>query len=131
MGNHRDEIRDYYAMMAGAYNAMSDEKRRELEAWEKINLGHGNIGTGDWPGWIDLIGEKPINPKILGSYKKAIIPPEIRWQVWERDNFTCLHCGSRKLLTVDHIHPEVKGGDLSLDNLQTLCKSCNSRKGTK
>jgi len=65
------------------------------------------------------------------GYKKAPIPAEIRWAVWERDNFTCRHCGSRKNLTVDHIYAESKGGELTMDNTQTLCKSCNSRKGAR
>lgn len=60
---------------------------------------------------------------------KAIIPPDIRWEVWERDNFTCRHCGVRRHLSVDHIIAESKGGPMTLDNLQTLCRSCNSRKG--
>ena len=68
---------------------------------------------------------------IDGLYSKKPIPPDIRWQVWERDNFTCQDCGSRKKLEVDHIYPESKGGVLELSNLQTLCKSCNSRKGTR
>jgi hypothetical protein len=62
---------------------------------------------------------------------KAPIPAELRWQVWERDNFTCQMCGARSHLAVDHIHPESKGGLLDLDNLQTLCTRCNSRKGAK
>lgn len=65
------------------------------------------------------------------AYKKIPIPMEIRWQVWERDNFTCQACGARRLLTVDHIIAEVKGGTLELTNLQTLCGSCNSRKGDR
>lgn len=66
-----------------------------------------------------------------GIYKKAKIPMALRWQVWERDNFTCQACGARRLLTVDHIIAEVKGGTLELTNLQTLCGSCNSRKGDR
>ena len=62
---------------------------------------------------------------------KATIPASIRWAVWERDDFTCQHCGSRKHLTVDHIHPESKGGLMTMDNAQTLCRSCNSRKGAR
>jgi hypothetical protein len=64
-------------------------------------------------------------------YKKAPIPPEVRWAVWERDNFTCNHCGTRKYLSVDHILAESKGGKMTLDNLQTLCKPCNSSKGAR
>ena len=65
----------------------------------------------------------------MGNSTKAPIPPDIRWTVWERDNFTCLHCGTRQHLSIDHIMPECEGGTLDLDNLQTLCKPCNSRKG--
>jgi 5-methylcytosine-specific restriction endonuclease McrA len=61
--------------------------------------------------------------------KKAPIPADVRWTVWERDNFTCKACGSRTRLTVDHIYPEVKGGKATVENCQTLCKPCNSRKG--
>lgn len=59
---------------------------------------------------------------------KTSIPDNLRWEVFERDDFTCQICSTRKKLTVDHIHPESQGGTLALDNLQTLCRSCNSRK---
>lgn len=62
-------------------------------------------------------------------YQKAPIPADLRWEVFERDNFTCLRCGSRRLLQADHIVAERKGGPTTLDNLQTLCKPCNVRKG--
>jgi 5-methylcytosine-specific restriction endonuclease McrA len=65
------------------------------------------------------------------KYKKVLIPEDIRWAVWERDDFRCRHCGARRYLRVDHIIPESKGGTLDLDNLQTLCNSCNAKKGTK
>jgi hypothetical protein len=64
-------------------------------------------------------------------FKKQPIPDGVRWAVWERDNFTCQHCGSRRNLTVDHIHPESKGGEMTMENAQTLCRTCNSRKGAR
>lgn len=64
-------------------------------------------------------------------YKKKPIPSGIRQAVFERDNYTCRHCGANDCLTVDHIQPESLGGTLDLSNLQTLCRSCNSRKGNR
>lgn len=43
----------------------------------------------------------------------------------------CLHCLKRKKLTMDHIHPLSKGGSHTKENIQGLCRSCNSRKGAK
>ena len=65
------------------------------------------------------------------KWGKVIIPEALRWEVFERDNFTCQHCGTRRMLRADHIHPEAKGGVTILSNLQTLCNSCNSRKGSR
>ena len=46
----------------------------------------------------------------------------------------CLMCGAPgdfQSLTMDHIVPVAKGGSNNPDNIQPLCHSCNSRKGTR
>jgi len=43
----------------------------------------------------------------------------------------CLCCGEVKKLTVDHVIPLILGGANSIENIQPLCKSCNSKKGGK
>jgi len=48
-----------------------------------------------------------------------------------RDGPKCKTCGTTQNLTVDHIVPIYYGGTNDLDNLQILCKSCNSRKGIR
>ena len=63
--------------------------------------------------------------------KKQSIGQRLRTQVFERDAYRCKHCGSHQNLRADHIFPESKGGPTTLDNLQTLCQSCNSVKGVK
>jgi hypothetical protein len=65
------------------------------------------------------------------GYRKKPIPNGLRKQVFERDGYRCVQCGDWHDLHADHIHPESKGGLATLDNLQTLCKPCNSRKGAR
>lgn len=43
----------------------------------------------------------------------------------------CACCGMGKPLTVDHIVPLSCGGSNDISNIQPLCQSCNSSKGTK
>jgi 5-methylcytosine-specific restriction endonuclease McrA len=43
----------------------------------------------------------------------------------------CLDCGRKRKLTADHVVPLSKGGTNRISNIQPLCGSCNSKKGTK
>jgi hypothetical protein len=82
----------------------------------------------------------------------------LRLAVYSRDGFSCVRCGwapksippdydgrralgeacvkangrqGCRLLELDHIIPASKNGRLELSNLQTLCNSCNCRKGVR
>jgi 5-methylcytosine-specific restriction endonuclease McrA len=58
-----------------------------------------------------------------GKWKK------LRLTILDRDGRQCSVC-HKPGDTVDHIIPRVQGGDMwASDNLQVLCKSCNSSKG--
>ena len=46
-----------------------------------------------------------------------------------RDNYQCRYCGATNDLAIDHIFPFSRGGSNEADNLQVLCRSCNSSKG--
>lgn len=46
--------------------------------------------------------------------------------------YTCVRCGKKLRkgdITIDHIIPQSKGGKHNLNNLQCMCRSCNSSKG--
>jgi len=61
------------------------------------------------------------------------VPQEVFDLVMERDGYRCQACGDTDDLTIDHkIIPYSEGGSSTdPDNLQVLCRSCNSRKGTR
>ena len=103
----------------------------QLCRWVKCTRCDNQVFTAN----MNVLCDECEPPRTISGKKnhkqKLPIPESIRWAVWERDNFTCQHCGSRKKLTVDHIYPESKGGEMTMDNAQTLCKSCNSRKGAR
>jgi len=63
--------------------------------------------------------------------QKFIGKKKIRDFIFKRDGYKCLKCASKIHLTIDHIVPIYLGGENKLMNLQTLCRSCNSRKSTK
>jgi ATP-dependent helicase IRC3 len=74
-------------------------------------------------------------PERLAPPTREVLPDrepteEVKAQVKRRDGYTCLCCGetTSRLLQIDHVAPSYVGGDNSLANLQTLCKTCNQTK---
>ena len=52
------------------------------------------------------------------------------WQsVCNKHGNVCLRCGSPEELTVDHVVSLNRGGSNTIENLQPLCRRCNSSKG--
>jgi len=70
-----------------------------------------------------------VRPPILKSIRKA---------VYQRSSYTCALCGRKgigqthaekiKGFAIDHVLPHAAGGSSELENLQVLCRKCNSSK---
>lgn len=114
---------------------------RQLAIWEAVqqpnpptrilDLGVAQIDSRAWHEWHWTRGQQlRQDPHYVTRYRRKI-PDAIRTAVHERDGWKCLHCGSKEGLSLDHIYPHSKGGSDDLDNLQTLCRPCNSRKGSR
>ena len=56
-------------------------------------------------------------------------PAFTRFNLFLRDKFSCVYCGSRRELTFDHVMPRAHGGRTTWENVATACAPCNLRKG--
>lgn len=61
-------------------------------------------------------------------YSKVVLS---RRNIMRRDNFTCMYCGRKSDLTIDHVIPKSRGGKDVWENLTTACEKCNVKKGSK
>ena len=57
--------------------------------------------------------------------------PTVRKRIFAKCGRKCSHCGATEDLCLDHIWPVTHGGTDEDDNLQVLCRSCNSKKSNK
>lgn len=116
-----------------------------------------DTSPGQWARWADAYGARrqhldfaidvllgidgpyvPLQAVLADTYlppprygPRTRIPAAIRAIVFERDGYACKRCGSQFDLSVDHILAWSLGGSDDPENLQTLCRSCNSRKGAR
>lgn len=79
----------------------------------------------------ELIVQEAMGEPLEKWQSKKAICSKLRWQVFKRDKYRCKHCFTDEDLTVDHIIAESLGGPTIIENLQTLCRPCNSRKGAR
>jgi len=64
--------------------------------------------------------------KIINSYRKVFL-----LLLERRDRLVYRGCGSVESLNIDHIKPLSLGGKSEIENLQILCRFCNSSKGNR
>ncbi len=98
---------------------------------------HTAYHAGEWyhpervtPQVNQLIGYRVFDRSKKKAQKQKI-SKALALKVYERDGFKCVYCKAKKNLSCDHVTPESKGGETTVSNLVTACRSCNSRKQTK
>jgi hypothetical protein len=83
-----------------------------FEKHQHVNPRETESDLPDPEGWRDA------GPKKVGK--------TLREAVLERDGYKCVRCGSDDHVQVDHILPQSCGGPHIIENLRTLCRSCNA-----
>ncbi|MBD3616897.1 MAG: HNH endonuclease [Gracilimonas sp.] len=111
--------------------------------WKMDNINQGPYGSisnnlTEWEipntrgPWYRGITFKPIKEteEELGKRRRRI-STKTKQIVWDRDGGQCVNCGIEYDLEYDHIIPFSKGGSNGPNNIQLLCRKCNSKKRAK
>jgi 5-methylcytosine-specific restriction endonuclease McrA len=133
---HRSECRKCCSVMYAKWRARNLEKARANSTkWNKANLQKETARKNRWAKAnpekknAQTQRRRAMKRGNGGSYTAA------EWQTLvEKYNYTCLRCGKQEpeiKLTIDHVLPLSKGGNNTIDNIQPLCKQCNSTKNAK
>lgn len=86
----------------------------------------------------ELVDNSPIRPP--GSKKADLGSTTFRLQLWKYRNgsaekLLCPCCRQQEIsfdkFVAGHIHPESRGGDISMDNLLPICNQCNVKMAFK
>lgn len=91
----------------------------------KTTVRHGRCETHAPPerAWSRTSARNQTNRAVLSLWERRVRPRAL-----VRDGFSCVACGARERLEVDHVVPIAKGGTWTLDNAQTLCQPCHQEK---
>jgi len=59
---------------------------------------------------------------------KEFVPINLLREIFERDDYTCQYCGSKRDLSIDHKKAIANGGSNTKSNLLVACITCNALK---
>ena len=126
---------DYWAMLKAEEKAEKRLRKLAAKMAEECDL-LWRRGDGYGGHILFVVSEefhkRGCSQKTYGSgSNRRKIDQKVRTMVFERDAYRCVKCGSYKQLCIDHRFPYSLGGSNEPDNLQTLCWTCNSKKGNK
>lgn len=107
-----------------AYNLVGERMKREVE--NTIDFSHRGKS-------VEAIFRDDI-PQRSDTTKSPLKKKEIKHILYGKQEGRCIGCKTLfhyVNLSIDHIVPQAKGGDDTIENLQLLCGHCNSVKGDR
>lgn len=107
------------------YNKDKEKSRRRLREYRKSR-----------PAWTRLqkylrrmrCGSGQVDKQHLNKEFEGLVIEKLKGQ-----NYKCVYCGVdiKENFSIDHIIPLSKGGTNHIENIDLVCKPCNTKKGTR
>lgn len=108
---------------------LTDEQKKNLEEYKTRRK---KICKKYWQSPRGKEVKSKLNARTRHNFKAAGL---LDLEAWKKKlsilGHMCQHCGTTERIEMDHIIPLSKGGTNHIDNLQPLCRSCNSKKGDR
>lgn len=118
---NRERYNEYFRQYIKKWRLNNFEKDRDYHnQWRKENKEKVNI-------WNNNYRVRKFNAEGSFTYNDWI-------EIKKKTDFRCVYCKRQEpeiSLAKDHIIPLSKGGTNKKENIQPLCKDCNSRKGNR
>ncbi len=92
--------------------------------FHQIEVSHGQV--------FELPSALVLNDYVYVPDRRVIVT---RRNILRRDAYRCQYCTKEldvpEIATIDHIHPQCRGGKTEWKNVVACCKKCNGKKGSK
>lgn len=132
---HRDDGSFTKFCSHRCYAKDMEGKPGKKRPWQSLLVGEKSLrwkgGISKMPGYRSLYSRRYVARKkgASGSYTFG------EWELLKKQyGYRCPACGKEEpsiKLTADHIIPLSRGGSNFIENIQPLCRTCNSRKCAK
>lgn len=130
------------------YYSNKEARKKNARTWAKSNPDKRKLICQKWRDCHKEQSQKSIKKWKMSNPEKVVISSQKRralvlnadgtitekeWtELVKKYNHSCLCCGTKEnKITLDHIVPLSLGGKHTIDNVQPLCQSCNSKKYLK
>lgn len=88
------------------------------------------LWAADWLIWLMLRPRS--DERLVRPTKRVYWHYGLKRELMQRQNNTCAYCGRKvpaRAFEIDHMMPAYRGGSNDKENLQVLCRPCNTLKG--
>lgn len=127
----RTTMAEFFTVANGAWSHKRIEHELHTAGANKANKESKSIsgGAARWDSDAEERGRHLRSQRLAEARKKGTHNP-MQWEAMKLiHQYKCVRCGLGGEMVKDHIQPIYQGGSDGIENIQPLCRKCNSGKG--